>query len=102
MTDDEKREQREARERAICAYYLEGHRCAEVASKFRLSRQRIQQILHKAGAWKPYVKGDRTKHLGIMVNDETHAALTEKAQKQGRSVSAMAAEQLEGFAKGAQ
>ena len=95
MTDEEKQAQRVARDKAVCDYYTAGHKCSECASKFRISRQRVQQILHKAGVWKPYVKGNRTKFLGVMVTEEGKDALKAEADRRGTSVSAVASGLIE-------
>ena len=71
MTPKEKQMQRLARDAAICVYHQDGHKLSECASKFRLDRQRVLQILKKAGIWRPYVKTNRTKFLGVSVSEET-------------------------------
>ncbi len=95
MTDDEKRKQMDARNQAIVAYYNEGNNPRKCASKFGVGRQRVLQILQKLGAWKPYVKSDRTKHVGVVVSEETKGRLHEKADEKGMSVSQFAADALE-------
>jgi hypothetical protein len=79
----------------ICAYYNEGHKLAECASRFKLGRQRILQILQASGAWRPYVKTDRVKFLGVTVSDETKAALKDLADEKGVSVSRLTSDILD-------
>jgi predicted HicB family RNase H-like nuclease len=95
MTDDEKRAQMDQRNAAICAYYQSGHKLKECASQFKLIRQRILQILQQAGVWKPYVKNERTKFLGINVSEQTKDALKRRAEQQGTSVSQLASDVLD-------
>ena len=95
MTDTEKQMQREKRDDEIVAYYLEGHKLAQCASKFALGRQRIQIILENKGVWKPYVRSGRDKHLGVTVTQETKDALIEKAEEKGISVSQLVSDTLE-------
>ena len=95
MTDDEKRAQMTQRNAAICAYYGAGHKLKDVASHFRLGRQRILQILLAAGVWQPYVKGSRTRFLGVTVSEDTKDALTRKANAEGKSVSKMVSDVLD-------
>jgi hypothetical protein len=95
MTNEEKRIQMEERNAALCAYYTEGHKLAECSSKFKLGRQRVQQILEKAGVWKPYEKSKRDNHLGVTVTTETKEKLKAKADAAGKSVSRFSSEILE-------
>ncbi len=88
-------DRRRARDAAIVAYYVEGHKLAECASAFRIGRQRALQILKAAGAWKPYEKTRRTKFLGVSITEETKDALREKADARGVSVSRFASDALD-------
>lgn len=92
MTEDERKTRMTQRNTAICMYYTEGHKLSECASRFKLGRQRVLQILQNAGVWKPYVKGDRTKFLGISVSEEQKAALQREAVRRGISMSALTAD----------
>ena len=83
------------RNKAICDYYNAGHKLRECASKFQLGRQRILQILQAGGAWKPYVKTDRTKYIGVNVSEDTKVALKELADAEGKSVSKFTADVLD-------
>lgn len=95
MTPEERAMQMKERNAAICAYYSEGHKLKECARKFQLGRQRILQVLQVAGAWKPYVKGERTKFLGVNVSEGTKDALKVKADAEGKSVSRFASDVLD-------
>lgn len=86
---------RAERDAAICAYYEEGHKVAQCASRFQLGRMRVIQILQKAGVWRPYVKSDRTQFLGVSVTQEGKAALAREADRQGTSMSAVASDLIE-------
>ena len=80
MTPEEKKAQRTLRDQAIVAYYNDGeHTLSECASRFKLNRQRVMQILKAADVWRPYVKTARTAFLGVQVSRETKAALQEQA-----------------------
>ena len=89
MIDEEKKIQMTQRNAAICAHYQAGHKLSECASRFKLGRQRVQQILKAAGIWKPYIKNDRTKFLGVTVSEADKAALTLEAARRGISMSAL-------------
>ena len=95
MTDDEKKAQMTARNAAIVASYQAGRKVREVASEFKLGRQRIMQILKAGGVWQPYEKGSRTKFLGVNISEETKDALRVKADAEGKSVSRFASDVLD-------
>ena len=99
MTPDERKAQMNERNAAICAYYEQGHKLAECASRFKLGRQRVLQILQAAGVWHPYVKSDRTLHLGVTVSPEAKRDIEAAAGMKGVSVSQFAADALEAAAK---
>jgi hypothetical protein len=95
MTHEERIEQMTQRNAAIAAYYADGHKLKDVASKFGLGRQQTMNILVKAGVWKPYEKGSRTKFLGINTTSDTKDALTAKAADAGVSVSRLVSDALD-------
>src|ERR1017187_10100761 len=77
---------------------ISGHCTAGVtldalAVEFTLSRQRIRQIVRKAGVWQR--KTPRGAFLGVDVTDETKAALKSEAEKRGVSVSRLTSDTLE-------
>lgn len=84
-----------ARNKAICDYYLAGHKLVECASHFQLGRQRVLQILKAANVWKPYIKQSRDKFLGVNVSQDTKDALRERADAEGTSVSKLSSDILE-------
>lgn len=88
-------EERIERNAAICAYYEQGHKLSKCASKFEISRQQVMNILKQAGVWRPYVKGGRTKFLGVSVSEETKDALRKRAEEEGKSVSRLASDALD-------
>ncbi len=83
------------RNQQICAHYVAGHKLKECASAFKLGRQRVLQILQAGGVWQPYVKGERTKFLGVNVSEETKEGLKAKADAEGKSVSRFASDVLD-------
>lgn len=87
----------DARNARICGYYDEGHSIAACAKHFVLSRQRVQQILKKGGAWRPHEPSGRTEHLGVTVKEETKTALERKAAEMDppTSVSKLASDALD-------
>lgn len=89
MTDEEKRARRAERDAAICAHYAAGNKAAQCASKFRISRQRVLQILRDGNVWKPYEKGDRTEFLGVSLSADDKLALSEEASRRGISMSSL-------------
>lgn len=99
MTPEEKVLQHDKRNEAICKFYLEGNKLAKVASRFKLSRQRVLYILQKAGVWKPYVKTDRNQFLGISVTKETKERLKQKAKDNDTSVSQLISDAAEGLVR---
>lgn len=88
-------EKMKERNAAICAYYKADRSVAACAEKFGLGRQRVLQILQKAGVWKPIDKGARTKFLGVSVKDKTKEELGTLAKKKGVSVSRFASDVLD-------
>ncbi len=99
MTPEEKQEQMEDRDRQICAYYQAGHKLSQCSSHFTLPRQKVQRILQTYGVWTPYVKTNRTKHLGVTVSAETKKKLTQLADAHGVSVSQFTSDMLDGVVK---
>lgn len=97
MTEQEKQAQREARNAAICKYYLDGHKLSETSRHFKLGKQLVLRILKQAGAWRPYVKSNRTRHVGIVASEETKNALHRLAEERGTSVSALGSEILDDY-----
>lgn len=83
------------RDADICAYFRAGHGLIACEQKFKLKRQRLQQILRNADVWKPHVKSTRTKFLGVTVSEGTKIALKQKAAQDGVSVSKLTANALD-------
>lgn len=95
MTPEEKRAQMQQRDAAIVAYYQEGRKLSECASRFRLGRQRVLQILKRADAWRPYVKKNRTNFLGVSISDATKEALRRESERRGVSMSSLSDEAIQ-------
>lgn len=87
--------QMEERNGEIVAFFKAGNSVRMTASRFKLGRQRVYQILFKAGACEPYSKSARTKFLGVHVSEDTKDALKEKATEKGVSVSKLASDMLD-------
>lgn len=96
---NEQRVQMLRRNAEICTHHQAGHTLEECAKRFDLSRARVQQILKKAGIWRPRVKGPRTKFLGVTVNERTKEALRARAEREGKSVSQLASDALDKLVK---
>lgn len=84
-----------ARDFLICECYKAGASMAECGRRYGLGRQRVQQILKKAGVWRPYSKTRRNQHLGVVVTPETKAALESEAEAKGVSVSKLTSDKLD-------
>lgn len=95
MTPEERKAQMQQRDADIAAYYQAGHSIVECGRRYGLKRQRVLQILKAAEVWKPYVKGDRTQFLGVSVSEPAKAALKQKAEEQGISVSQLTANTID-------
>jgi hypothetical protein len=95
MTPEEKRSKKAERDAEICTYYLSGAKLSRCASRFRLGRQRVLQILQKAGVWKPYVKSTRTAFLGVKIEGGIKEQLKQEADRQGISVSQLVSSKLQ-------
>lgn len=96
---NEQRVQMLRRNADICTLYQSGATLAACGERFALSRQRIQQILKKAGLWRPRIKGPRTKFLGVTINEHTKDALRARAEREGKSVSQLASDALDKLVK---
>lgn len=88
---------------AICRRYVAGATLQEVSQEFLLSRERVRQILRKAGVF----KGDRLRpshlglrdgvvessardvFLGINISERDKVALRAEAERRGISMSAL-------------
>ena len=90
-----KRSQMSRRNVEICAYYQAGHELNECTMKFALGRQRVRQILRKAGLWHLRERTVRTKFLGAFISEPTKVALRQKARQKGVSVSRLTSDVLE-------
>ena len=99
MTPEEKARQMEARNAAICEFYAEGRSAKQVASKFRIGRQRVYQILNAAGAIIRPRPTRRQKFLGVTITSETKSALEAKAEAEGTSVSKLVSDALDEVVK---
>jgi transposase len=97
MTPEQKQQQRDERDRAIVAYYKEGHKLSETSRRFKLGRQLVLRILKQQGAWRPYVKSNRTTQVGVAVSEGTKQALKELADERGVSMSRLGSEIIDEY-----
>lgn len=76
----------------ICRLYVEGATLQEVGEGFKLSRERVRQILRKNGVYKKdraVEKSGRDEFLGVNITESDKAALREEASRRGLSMSAL-------------
>ncbi len=92
MTAQDKKDRMDQRDAELIVFYERGNTLTKTAKKFRISRQRALQILQVYGVWKPYVKTDRTKFLGVFVTKEDKKALKAEADRRGVSMSKLSAD----------
>lgn len=81
------------RDAIICNEYQNDKPIDVLAVEFKLSHQRIRQILRKYDVWKK--QESRPAFLGIDVTEETKEKLKEEAAKSGKSVSRFASDVIE-------
>ncbi len=95
MTEGEERVELLRRDAAICAAYVARTSGVRALAKvYRLSRQRVEQILKKGGVWAPHAKTDRTEFLGVAVSKGDKLVLRKEARRRGISVSALTSEMI--------
>lgn len=84
---------RPERDKQICALYAEGKTLEECGTRFKLTRQRVKQIVKQAGVYRkmeqPGKTSDRDAFLGINVHPAVKEKLRVEADKRPevRSVS---------------
>lgn len=83
------------RDADICSDHQAGHGIAQLCQKHGLKRQRIYQILKKAGIHQSRKRSARTHFLGVSVSEETKDALKQKATDEGKSVSKLTSDALD-------
>jgi hypothetical protein len=89
------REELDSRDKDICALYMEGKSLAECGLKYGIGRQRVKQIVEKAGLWrepKPVPLSGRDELLGVLISDDDKKTLRAEARRRGISMSEMTAE----------
>jgi len=84
----------------LCKLYTDGQTIAALSTHYKISRQRVRQILRAASVWKK--PATRTAFLGIDVTQETKDNLKAEADKQQKSVSKLASDALDTMFKGEQ
>jgi hypothetical protein len=78
------------RNEEICRRYVGGATLQECGEQFKLSHERIRQILRKAGVFKQHrqtERSDRDEYIGVNVRPETKDELRAEADERGVSVS---------------
>lgn len=83
------------RDEELCQKYVAGHSVQQCAEAYSISRERVRQILRKAGVWKTGIWAFRREFIGVNVTEEVKDALQAKADAEGTSVSKLAALALE-------
>ena len=83
------------RDMDICLYYQTGKTPRECAKYFKLSHQRIGQIISNGGVKRERKTQNRREFLGVNVSEATKDALTIKAFDEGTSVSQLASDALD-------
>lgn len=81
----------QTRNNEIAKLYLEGKTLEECGEIYRISRQRIKQILKKYGVWRKRAESSdlRDELLGVTLSKADKLALREEAQRRGLSMSAL-------------
>lgn len=83
------------RNRQICEQYQRTGRITETARMFNLGRQRVTQIIKRAGVWKPRTRGPRIAYVGVNVSEEAKQALRDAASAHGMSISQYTAQVID-------
>jgi hypothetical protein len=89
------KEERETRDKELCAFYQTSYDIEACVIRFKLKRQRIYQILKEAKVRRPPTTSSRTEFLGVNVKKETKHKLRAKASNAGVSVSQLASDALD-------
>ena len=90
------------RNEEICEMYVAGSTLQECGERFSISRERVRQILNKAGVPKQRrttEKSDREVFLGVNLTATTKEALKTKAKKRGVSMSRMVSDEIDELVK---
>lgn len=86
------------RDKKICTAYTEGETISALAGKFKVSGQRVRQILRAGGVWKKAAARD--VFLGVDVTQATKEKLKKKADKEQKSMSKVASDAIEKVLEG--
>lgn len=88
------------RDDQICRLYAAGATLEYLGSVYTLSRQRIQQIVMKAGIFRGTVqRSDREEFLGVNVTRDDKKALLREAHRRGLSMSALTSDMIKEMLK---
>lgn len=77
----------------LCKLYIEGQTIAALSERYKLSGQRVRQIVVAAGIWKP--QEIRPAYVGVDLRQETKDCLKKVADKQKTSLSKLISDQLD-------
>lgn len=93
MTTERQKKMAE-RDALICQMYMEKQSLQHIGKQFGLRRQRIKQIVQKAGLWRERSDAldDRDEFLGINISEADKIALRAEALRSGISMSALSAD----------
>jgi predicted HicB family RNase H-like nuclease len=84
------------RNRQICDMYVNGATLQACGDHFKISRERVRQLLRKANVFKRQrAQSTRDQFLGVGVPQPLKDAVELEAERQETSVSALVAETLE-------
>lgn len=87
----------------ICEMYVGGATMQACADQFKISKERVRQLLRRAGVYKSdrlmKASSARQSFIGVNVSESTKLALKEKAAGAGTSVSRLASDVLDGLVK---
>jgi hypothetical protein len=85
---------RAERDLEICRFYLAGRTLEEIGQHFGVKRQRIKQIVKRAGIWRPQAQPEsvRDHFVGVTLSESDKTALRAEAERRGISMSTLTAE----------
>lgn len=77
----------------ICRLYIEGASIYDIGPQFKLSHERVRQILRQRGILREdRALSDRDEFLGVNISEQDKDALRAEAARRGLSMSALTAD----------
>lgn len=86
----------------VCRRYIDGATLDECAVQFKISHERVRQILRKAGVYRRdrlVARSDRDEFLGVNISEADKTALRAEAARRGISMSALTADLIKDMLK---